>query len=98
MINVQEKNGILHKRLETMLNEVMDSVNTDKTADKLSELNTRKEGLTTDIEQLEKEIKEWEDAFREEHGREPTDEDRYGLTHSTFTLFSTVSYKVFSII
>uniref|UniRef100_A0A7M5X8X7 Kinesin motor domain-containing protein n=1 Tax=Clytia hemisphaerica TaxID=252671 RepID=A0A7M5X8X7_9CNID len=76
VINVQEKNNILHKRLETMLNEVMDSVNTDETADKLSELNTRKESLTTDIEKLEKEIKEWEESFKEEHGREPKEDDR----------------------
>jgi len=50
-----------------MLNEVMDTVNTDHIAQKLAELNERKDGLTTDVERLEKEIKNWEDAFREEN-------------------------------
>ena len=81
VINVQEKNSILHKRLETMLNEVMDSVNTDHIAQKLAELKEQKDGLTTDVERLEKEIADWEAAFREENGREPTDEDRFVIIH-----------------
>ena len=78
LITAQEKTNVLHKRLETMLNEVMDSVNTDQTAARLAELNARKDALTTDMDQLEKEIKEWEDSFREANeGRDPTDDERY---------------------
>ena len=74
---VKEKNHILHKRLETMLNEVIDTVNTDQTAARLAELTTRKDTLQNDMDVLEKEIKEWEDTFREANdGKDPTEDKR----------------------
>ena len=76
LINVQEKNNILHKRLETMLNEVMDSVNTDETIDKLSGLNNKKDEINNEVDSLEKEAEEWRQTFIEENGREPSEEDR----------------------
>ena len=77
MISSQEKNSVLHKRLETMLNEVMDTVNTDHIAARLTELKQRKDTLSDESDTLEKEIKEWEDGFKEANeGREPTEDER----------------------
>lgn len=60
-----------------MLNEVIGTVNTEQTAARLAELSTRKDTLQNDMDELEKEIKEWEDAFREANdGRDPTEDDR----------------------
>ena len=60
-----------------MLNEVIDTVNTDQTAARLAELTTRKDTLQNDMDVLEKEIKEWEDTFREANdGKDPTEDKR----------------------
>lgn len=76
LINLQEKNAILHKRLETMLNEVMDSVDNDQLLVKLSELKEKKSGLQDEIDEEEKEIEKWREDFISEMGREPTEDDR----------------------
>ena len=60
-----------------MLNEVMDTVNTDHLIAKLNELRAKKEQLQENVDQHDKEIEEWKKSFEEENGREPNEEDRY---------------------
>ncbi|XP_057300384.1 early endosome antigen 1-like [Hydractinia symbiolongicarpus] len=76
LINLQERNKILHRRLETMLNEVTDSVNIDNTQTKLSELQERKTVLQTEADEINKKIEEWKENYRSENnGEEPSDGD-----------------------
>ena len=59
-----------------MLNEVMDSVNTDHIQVKLNELKEKRDELQNDGDNIDKQIEEWRQTFVAENGREPTDEDR----------------------
>lgn len=59
-----------------MLNEVMDSVDNNQLLVKLNELKEKKANLLIDIDEREKEIEQWREAFVAENGREPTDDER----------------------
>ena len=77
---MQEKNAILHARLETMLNEVADSVNIDQTQAKLVELNGQKDALQVEVDQIQQKIDEWIENYKKENdGQEPTGSDRYDI-------------------
>ena len=77
---MQEKNAILHARLETMLNEVADSVNIDQTQAKLVELNGQKDALQVEVDQIQQKIDEWIENYKKENdGQEPTESDRYDI-------------------
>ena len=77
---MQEKNAILHARLETMLNEVADSVNIDQTQTKLVELNGQKDALQVELNQILQKIDEWIENYKQKNdGQEPTESDRYDI-------------------
>lgn len=96
LVNVQEKNAILHARLETMLNEVADSVNIDQTQAKLVELNKQKDALQVEVDQIQQRIDEWIENYKKENdGQEPAESDRYVIFVSHGILSGVLDFDAF---
>lgn len=77
---MQEKNRVLHARLETLLNKVVgsDSVNVEAVQGKLGDLESEKEASEQKIEENNAKIDAWKSEFREKNdGHEPGENDRY---------------------
>merc|ERR1712168_1771489 len=67
LLKAQEKNRILHGRLETMLNEVADSVDIDEIQGKLQLLVEAETESDLMVKELTDQIKEWEELYMLEH-------------------------------
>ena len=86
----------MHARLETMLNEVADSVNIDQTQAKLVELNKQKDALQVEVDQIQQRIDEWiENCKKENDGQEPAESDRYVIFVSHGTLSGVLDFDAF---